>query len=99
MAGTGVAGGEAAASLNVLHLLAHLVDHRLEFETDARDLGIGGLGAERICFAVELLGQKVEAAPGGLFRFQECARGGDVGAETLEFFLDIGAGREQCRFW
>src|SRR5262245_12086169 len=44
--------------LNVLHLLAHLIDHRLELEPRPRRLRIVGLGAERIGLAVELLGQE-----------------------------------------
>src|SRR5262245_4501515 len=55
-------------SLNVLHLLAHLVDHRLELQARPRGLGIGRLGAQRIGLAVELLGQEVEAAARRLAR-------------------------------
>ena len=41
--------------LQVLHLLAELVDHRLEVEADRRQLHGVGFGAEGIRFAVKFL--------------------------------------------
>src|SRR4051812_9579194 len=34
--------------LNVLHLLAHLLDQQLQFERAIRDLRAGGLGGKRV---------------------------------------------------
>src|SRR5262245_600634 len=57
-------------SLNVLHLLAHLIDHRLQFQAGARRLLVVGLGAQGIGFAVELMSQKIETTTGQLTRAQ-----------------------------
>src|SRR5262249_39835122 len=70
-------------SLNVLHLLAHLVDDGLELEARPCRLGVVGLGAERIGLAVELLGQEVEPAPGGLPGIEQSAGSGHVGGEPF----------------
>src|SRR5262245_40049323 len=59
------------ASLNVLHLLAHLIDHGLELEPGAGHVRIVGLRAERVGLAVELLGQEVEAPARRLARGDE----------------------------
>ena len=48
------------SSLDVLHLLAHLLDGRLQVEADAGQLDVAGLGAERVGLAIELLAEEIE---------------------------------------
>ena len=60
-----------AVSLDVLNLLAHLVDHRLEIEADGGERPVDGLGTERVGLAVELLRQEVELAADGIARGQQ----------------------------
>jgi hypothetical protein len=43
------------ASLNVLYLLAHLIDHRFQSEAVARDGGIVRFRAQCICLSVKFL--------------------------------------------
>ena len=52
----------AIALLQVLHLLAELLDHGLELQPDIGQFDVVGFGAQRIGFAVELLGQEIELA-------------------------------------
>src|SRR5512138_442880 len=62
--GTALGGGAvlvAVMSLDVLNLLAHLLDQHLELERRLRELGVDRLRAERVRFAVELLHEEVEA--------------------------------------
>src|SRR3546814_17946870 len=48
---------------DILGLLAQPVDHQLEVEADRGESRVEGLGAERVGFAVEFLGEEVELAP------------------------------------
>ena len=48
-------------SLDVLYLLAHLVDDCLELEARPRRLRIARLGAQRVGLAIELLGEKIQS--------------------------------------
>jgi hypothetical protein len=52
----------AEMSLDVLYLLAHLLDQDLHLYDQASDLHVGGLRPEGVCLTVELLHQKVQAA-------------------------------------
>src|SRR6476660_2277884 len=94
-----IRGGGACGlvSLNVLHLLSHLIDHRLQFQAGAGGFFVVGFGAQGIGFAVELLGQEIEAASGRQARAQQFARGRDVAADAFEFLLHIGAAGQNCR--
>ena len=85
-------------SFDVLHLLAQLVDNGLQLEAIAGDVGIVGLRAQRVGFAVELLRQELELAPDRLLRGDQLARGSDVRAEPLHLLLDVGPRREQGGF-
>src|SRR5262249_61055442 len=51
-------------SLNVLHLLAHLIDHRLELQAGARRLLVIGFGAQGVGLAVQFLCQKIQPPSG-----------------------------------
>src|SRR6185436_20789821 len=53
----------APSLLQVLHLLAELLDHGLELQPDIGQFQVVRLRAQCIRFAIELLGEKVELAP------------------------------------
>src|SRR3546814_18140926 len=53
--------------LNVLHLLADLVDKHLQLHPDVAGARVDGLRAQGVGFAVELLKQDVQAAAHRLF--------------------------------
>src|SRR3954466_3325398 len=52
-------------SLDILDLLAQLLDRGLQLDADIGEADIGALGAERVGLAVELLAEEVELAPDG----------------------------------
>ena len=80
-----------------LDLLAQLVDDGLEFEPGARGFDVGGLRADRIGFAIELLGEKVEFAADRLAARDQFVRRGDMRAQAVELLLDVGPGGQQQR--
>src|ERR1044072_2130876 len=51
-----------SSSLDVLDVLAQLLDRRLQVEPDAGEADIGALGAERVGLAVEFLAEEIELA-------------------------------------
>src|SRR3954466_15219940 len=69
--------------LNVLHLLAHLLDQQLQFECAIGDLRAGGLGGERVRLAVELLREKVEPLAGSAALAQHALDFAQVHREAL----------------
>src|SRR4029079_11705657 len=82
-------------SFDVLHLLAQLIDHGLELHAGAADLEIGGLGADRVGFAVELLCEKIELPPDRLIFRKQVPRSRDMRAQAIELFLNVGLGGDQ----
>ena len=84
-------------SLQVLHLLAELLDHGLELQADIGQLDVVGLGAQRIRFAVELLRQKIELAADRAAVGEQLARLRDMRGEPVELLADVGLGGEQDR--
>ena len=62
---------EADRSLDVLHLLAHLLDQHLHVDRDARQLQRGGFAAQRVRLAVQFLDQKVQALANFAAFFQQ----------------------------
>src|SRR5215831_6964757 len=84
-------------SLDVLHLLAHLVDNRLELKARPRRLRIVRLGAQCVGLAIELLRQEIEAPAGGLPRGDELTRTRDVGGQALQLLLHVDPGRQHGR--
>src|SRR4029078_8924455 len=62
-----------AQSLQVLDLLAQLVDDRLQFEADCGQGAVAGLGAGRGDFAIELLSEEVEPASDRPALGEQCA--------------------------
>jgi hypothetical protein len=55
-------------SFDVLHLLAKLVDHRLQRQTHMGELNVGGFGAQRIRLTVKFLCKKIELSAGSCRR-------------------------------
>src|SRR3954470_12348555 len=71
----------AAASLNILHLLAHLLDEDLQLERGIRKLGVDGFRAEGVRFAVQLLHQEVEPLAAAAARGEHASHFRDVSAK------------------
>src|SRR3954462_6754331 len=88
----------ATPLLHVLDMLPELIDGRLQIEADPRHGHVVGLGAERVRLPAEFLGQEVETAADRAAGAQEVSRGGDMRAQAVDFFPDVGARREKNRF-
>src|ERR1700759_2592094 len=71
-------------SLDILGLLAELVDHCLQRQPDPRQCAIGGFGTKRFGFAVEFLGQEIEFAAHRLAAFEQRARVMDMPLEPVQ---------------
>ena len=82
-------------SLDILNLLAHPIDDRLEGQANIGQLARGRLGAERVGLAVELLRQEVELAADRAVLRQERASGRHMGAEAVQLLGDIGLDRDE----
>src|SRR5690242_16530562 len=79
-----------SSSLDVLDLLAQLLDRRLQVDADAGEADIGTLGAERVGLAVEFLAEEVELAPDGAALGDEVARRRDMGVQPVQLLAHIG---------
>src|SRR4051812_38622705 len=77
--------------LNVLHLLAHLLDEDLELDGNPRHLVRDGLGSERIRLAVELLAEEIEPLADGAALVQHALELADMGGEAAQLLLHIDA--------
>src|SRR5439155_21280242 len=82
---------------NVLHLLAELIDNRLQFKSDCRQGSVRRFRAQRIGLAVEFLREKIELAADRLGGAEKLSRRFDMGKQAVDLLLDIGAHRKQCR--
>src|SRR5690606_29023065 len=76
--------------LQVLDLLAHLLDQDLEIDGRSRELLVLRLRPERVRLAVHLLDQEIEPPADRLAALQDLARLGDVRAEPIHLFADVG---------
>jgi hypothetical protein len=85
-------------SLDVLDLLAQLIDDSLELEAGPADLDVGSFRAHRVRFAIELLRQKFEFAPDRLAALDELVGCRNMRAQAIELLLDIGLGGKQQSF-
>src|SRR5262245_29511305 len=65
--------------LDVLNLLAHLLDDDFHIDSGARGFHILRFRGQRVGLAIQLLHQKVEASAGGLARIED---GCDLGQVT-----------------
>src|SRR5688572_5687813 len=88
----------AAALLNVLDLLAHLLDQDLDVDRGARGLDVLRLRRERVRLAVQFLHQEVEPPPRWLLRIEHLQDLGHVTAQAVEFFLDVHLAGEERDF-
>jgi hypothetical protein len=79
-------------------LLAQPVDGGFEGQAGAGQRRIGGLGAQRIGFAVELLGQKIQLAPAGLPPASSACGRFDMGGQPVQLLADIRFDRQHGGF-
>src|SRR3546814_11123001 len=75
--------------LNVLHLLADLVDQHLQLHRDVAGARVDGFRAQGVGFAVELLQQEVQAAADRLFLGDDATDLDDVAVEAVELPVDV----------
>src|SRR3546814_17689757 len=75
--------------LNVLHLLADLVDQHLQLHRDVAGARVDGFRAQGVGFAVELLQQEVQAAADRLFLGEDATDLDDVAVEAAELLVAV----------
>src|SRR5437016_14597919 len=80
-------------SLDILHLLAHLLELRFRRDHELGDSKTVGLRSHRVDLAVHLLQQEVELASARLGSVDERRQVRDVAAEPRNLFADVGASR------
>src|SRR5580700_9231976 len=80
--------------LDILDLFAELLDLDAQFEAEPRQARVVRLGAKRIGLTRKFLGKEVEPAAGRAALRQEFAGRGGVRGKTVQFFPDIGLGRQ-----
>src|SRR5690349_1374650 len=85
-------------SLDVLDLLAQLLDRRLQVDPDVGEADIGALGAERVGLAVEFLAEEIELAPDRAPFGDEIARRRDMRGEPVQFLAHVGLAGEDRGF-
>ena len=66
-------------SFQILHLLAALFDHALEFKADIGELDVVRFGTQRVGLTVEFLREKIEPAAN---------RAAMANVEALDFFIE-----------
>src|SRR5271163_2577282 len=84
-------------SLDVLHLLAELLDLRSQFKPLRREADVIGLGAEGARLARKLLGEEIEPPSDRPAPVDQRPSGSDMGLEPVELLANVGLGREQDR--
>src|SRR5690242_16783747 len=82
-------------SLEILHLLAHLLDQHLELERHLRKLRVDGFRAERIRLAMQLLSEKIQPLADRSALCQHAADFGYVRGEPRDLLGDVDLRREQ----
>src|SRR6202023_1532392 len=80
--------------LDILDLFAELLDLDAQFEAEPRQARVVRLGAKHIGLARKFLGKEVEPAAGRAALRQEFAGRAGVRGKTVQFFPDIGLGRQ-----
>src|ERR1700730_12491518 len=80
--------------LDILYLFAQLFDCDAQFEAEPRQTRVVRLGAKRIGLARKFLGKEVKPAAGRAALRQEFAASIGVRGKTVQFFPDIGLGRQ-----
>src|SRR5580704_5199421 len=85
-------------SFEVLHLLAELLDRRLQGKADAGQLDIGRFRAQRVGLAVQFLAQEIELPADRLAALEQVADLREMGAQPVELLADIGAADQHRQF-
>src|SRR3954452_7770507 len=93
--GTAPPAGPAAPSLNILHLLAHLLDQHLELQRSVRQFGVDGLRAERVGLAIEFLHEEIETLAAAAARSEHSPHFRHVSAQPADFLRDVDLRCEQ----
>src|SRR5207253_7315329 len=88
----------AIVSLQVLHLLAELLDHVLHRKSGIGQFEIVRLGAAGIDLAVELLRQKIQPPADRAALAEHFAGLRDVRGNAVELFANVGFRGDQQRF-
>ena len=88
---------DAVGLLQILDLLAELLDHALELETDIGQLPVVCLGAQRIRFAVEFLGQEIEPPADRAALPHHALRLFHMGGKTVKLLAHVRPGGDQDR--
>src|SRR5262245_34246194 len=78
-----------SSSLDVLDLLAQLLDRGFELDADIGEADIGALGAKRVGLAVEFLAEEVELPPDRAAFRHEIARGRDMRGEAIQLLAHV----------
>src|SRR5690606_27959211 len=84
----------APSLLQILYLLAHLLDQDLELDRRAREILVLRFRAERIRLAVHLLQEKIETTPDRLGALEHRPHLGDVRREPVHLLTDVEALRD-----
>src|SRR5258706_4808718 len=79
---------------DVLHLLAKLVDHRLQRQSDMGELNVGGFRTQRIRLTVKFLCKEIELAPGRVLARDQRAGLLTMGGKPVQLLAQIGLGCE-----
>ncbi len=77
------------ALFQILHLLTHLFDQKLEFHRRISEFGGGRFGAERIRLAIEFLHHEVEAFTDGPTGIENAPGLGQMGGQARELFCYV----------
>src|SRR3546814_827946 len=85
-------------SLDILNLLAQLIDDGFQFEAYSRQADVCGLRAEGICFTVEFLCQEIEPAARRFASGKKLASLRHMGGQAVDLLAHIGLGRQQSGF-
>src|SRR5258706_10501936 len=75
---------------DVLHLLAKLVDHRLQRQSHMGELNVGGFRTQRIRLTVKFLCKEIELAAGRVLACDQRAGLLTMGEKPVQFFAQIG---------
>src|SRR5262249_32810418 len=86
------------ASLQILHLLAELLDHALELEADIGEIDVVRFGAQGVGLAVELLGEEVEPPADGAVLAEQMARLRHVSDAAIGSLGVVGLGGDEKGF-
>src|SRR5438270_2752847 len=87
-----------AGSLQILYLLAELLDHVFELQPDVGQFHIIRLGTQRVRFAIELLGEEIQSAADRSAFSDQPFRLRDMRGKAVQFFADVGFARNQNSF-